>query len=93
MSGTRWGQAVSVAPEAIRVHAVSCSRLGPCTQLESQAVSVEARRARPGDLDDFVLTISYIQDDEGRRVPVERQVRAHPARHETHHYPWIFRDC
>jgi hypothetical protein len=94
MSGTRWGRAVSVTPDGLAVRAVSCSQLAICTPIDAQPVPAgPPGRARPGDLDDFMLTISYLEEDGGHQIPVTRQVRAHPVHKVTHHYPWFLRDC
>ena len=91
LSETRWGRPVNAAAGSLNVHALSCSRSDHCTSIESTPVAAARERALPGE--DLVLTVSYIEEVDGRPVHVTRVVRAHAAREETHHYPWVFRDC
>jgi hypothetical protein len=91
LSETRWGRPVNVAAGSLNLHAVSCSLGDHCTSIDSTSVAASRVRALGGE--DLVLTIDYIEEVDGRPVHVTRVVRAHAAREETHHYPWVFRDC
>lgn len=88
------GLTFSAPPEAMEVHAASCSLGSDCRPIEATAVPIPGARPRREARDDLQLTITYTKERPTTRpVKVVRQVNAHPVRVETHHYPWILRDC
>jgi hypothetical protein len=89
-----WGHDVSPSPDAVRLFAETCALDRRCQRVPVTFVSpanAKTDRDHPDDLD---LTISYTVQSPGPvTIPVVKHVKVHPARHENHYYPWLFRDC
>ncbi len=96
VSWTRGGATVWFPDGTLEVSARGCDPAGRCQVIGASSWAGgpgSARAAPPRALDDFILTVTYTVERDGRTEVVTRRISAHAVHKEERRHLWFFKEC